>query len=71
MRGMGFRYPDAGDWGNGFETTGLNNVVLSTPIPETSSSFSLLALGTFGGALTLKRKLKPSKSTEKETTKVS
>jgi hypothetical protein len=40
------------------------------PIPEPSSSLSLLALGTLGAASTLKRKLKPSKSTEKETTKV-
>jgi hypothetical protein len=65
-----------GDWGNGFETTGLDNVVLSSaptsaPIPETSSTFSLLAFGTLGAASTLKRKLKSSKSTEKETTKVS
>jgi hypothetical protein len=40
------------------------------PIPEPSSSLSLLALGTLGAASTLKRKLKPSQSTEKETTKV-
>jgi hypothetical protein len=60
-----------GDWGNGFETTGLDNVVLSSaPIPETSSTFSLLAFGTLGAGATLKRKLKSSKSTEKETTKV-
>ncbi|BCU13013.1 hypothetical protein [Microcystis aeruginosa] len=38
---------------------------------EPSSTLSLLALGTLGAASTLKRKLKPSKSTEKETTKVS
>ena len=38
--------------------------------PELSSPFSLLALGTIGAASTLKRKLKSSQSTEKETTKV-
>ena len=40
-------------------------------IPEPSSNLSLLALGTLGAASTLKRKLKSSKSSEKETTKVS
>ena len=39
-------------------------------IPEPSTVLSLLALGTLGAASTLKRQLKPSKSTEKETTKV-
>ncbi|MFM6325936.1 MAG: PEP-CTERM sorting domain-containing protein [Microcystis sp.] len=39
-------------------------------IPEPTSTLSLLALGTVGAASTLKRKLKPSKSTKKETTKV-
>ncbi|WP_437174823.1 PEP-CTERM sorting domain-containing protein [Crocosphaera sp.] len=34
-------------------------------IPEPSSVFSLLALGTFGASATLKRKLKASKTTEK------
>ena len=42
----------------------------SVKSPEPSSLLSLLALGTLGAASTLKRKLKPSKSTEKETTKV-
>jgi hypothetical protein len=40
------------------------------PVPEPSSTLSFLALGTLGAASTLKRKLKPSKSTEKEKTKV-
>jgi len=40
-------------------------------IPEPTSTLSLLALGTLGTASTLKRKLKSSKLTEKETTKVS
>jgi hypothetical protein len=40
-------------------------------VPEPTSTLSLLALGTLGAASTLKRKLKPSQSTEKETTKVS
>ncbi|MEB3188990.1 MAG: PEP-CTERM sorting domain-containing protein, partial [Snowella sp.] len=41
------------------------------PIPEPSSTLSLLALGILGTSSTLKRKLKSSKFTEKETTKVS
>ncbi|GCA79415.1 hypothetical protein MiTs_01406 [Microcystis aeruginosa NIES-2521] len=40
-------------------------------VPEPTSILSLLALGTLGAASTLKRQLKSSKSTEKETTKVS
>jgi len=39
-------------------------------VPE-PSSLGFLALGTLGAASTLKRKLKPSKSSEKETTKIS
>ncbi|MCZ8200775.1 MULTISPECIES: PEP-CTERM sorting domain-containing protein [unclassified Microcystis] len=39
-------------------------------VPEPSAILSLLALGTLGAASTLKGKLKPSKSTEKQTTKV-
>ncbi|CCI02534.1 PEP-CTERM sorting domain-containing protein [Microcystis aeruginosa] len=39
-------------------------------VPEPTSTLSFLALGTLGAASTLKRKLKPSQSTEKETTKV-
>jgi hypothetical protein len=42
----------------------------SQQTPEPTSILSLLALGTLGAASTLKRKLKPSKSTKKETTKV-
>jgi hypothetical protein len=48
-------------------TLTLNQVT----VPEPSSILSLLALGTLGAASTLKRKLKSSKSSEKETTKVS
>ncbi|NES70143.1 MAG: PEP-CTERM sorting domain-containing protein [Okeania sp. SIO2D1] len=40
-------------------------------IPEPSSTLSLLALGTLGAASTLKRKFKPSNSTEKDLEKVS
>ena len=40
-------------------------------VPEPTSILSLLALGTLGAASTLKRQLKSSKSSEKETTKVS
>jgi len=41
------------------------------PTPETTSTIGFLALGTLGAASTLKRQLKSSKSSEKETTKVS
>jgi hypothetical protein len=40
-------------------------------VPEPSSTLGFLALGILGAASTLKRKLKPSKSTEKDTTKAS
>ena len=40
-------------------------------IPEPTSTLSLLALGTLRAASTLKRKLKPSKSVEKELEKIS
>lgn len=40
------------------------------PVPEPSSTLSLLALGTLGAASTLKRKEKSSKLTEKKTIKV-
>ncbi|MFN9671933.1 MAG: PEP-CTERM sorting domain-containing protein [Microcystis sp.] len=40
-------------------------------VPEPSTIMGLLAFGTLGAASTLKRKLKSSKLTEKETTKVS
>ena len=46
------------------ETNGVQTV------PEPTSTLSLLALGTLGAVSTLKRKLKPSQSTEKETIKV-
>ena len=42
----------------------------ATLVPEPSSLLGFLALGTLGAASTLKRKLKSSKSTGKETTKV-
>lgn len=41
-----------------------------TSVPEPNSVLSFLTLGTLGAASTLKRKLKPSKSTEKENIKV-
>ena len=43
---------------------------ISVNVPEPSSIIGLAVLSTLGAASTLKRKLKPSKSTEKETTKV-
>jgi hypothetical protein len=39
-------------------------------VPEPTSTLSLLAIGTLGAASTLKSRLKPSKTSEKETTKV-
>lgn len=51
--------------------TVTKNFTLQVQVPEPTSTFGLLALGTLGAASTLKRKLKPSKSTEKETTTVS
>lgn len=56
---------------------GGNRLLLDEPtdkcitVPEPSSLLYLFALGTLGAASTLKRKLKPSKSSEKETTTVS
>lgn len=44
--------------------------VTAVSTPEPISTLGLLALGSLGAASTLKRKLKPSQSTEKETTKV-
>ncbi|WP_260442126.1 PEP-CTERM sorting domain-containing protein [Microcystis aeruginosa] len=52
------------------DTNGGTSLEIEVDVPEPSSILSLLALGTLGAASTLKRKLKPSKSTEKETTKV-
>lgn len=39
-------------------------------VPEPTSTLSLLAFGTLGAASALNRKLKPSKSTQKETTRL-
>jgi hypothetical protein len=49
----------------------LNLEFFTVKVPEPTSNLSLLALGTLGAASTLKRKLKPSKASEKEITKVS
>ena len=43
---------------------------ISVNVPEPNSLIGLAVLSTLGAASTLKRKLKPSQSTEKETTKV-
>ena len=63
---------------NPIEILGVNNenvavgIAVNLPnVPEPTSTLSLLALGTLGAASTIKRKLKPSKFSEKETTKVS
>ncbi|CCI31747.1 hypothetical protein MTo_02631 [Microcystis aeruginosa NIES-1211] len=66
-------YPSAGDANTALSGASfrynLGNTT-STSVPEPSSILSLLALGTLGAASTLKRQLKPSQSTEKETTKI-
>jgi hypothetical protein len=48
----------------------VTSYFLVTAVPDPSSILGLLALGTLGAASTLKRKLKPSQSIKKETTKV-
>jgi hypothetical protein len=55
-----------------FQFTGLTTQVgkitdIPILVPEPTSTLGLLAFGTLGVASTLKRKLKPSKPTEKET----
>ena len=55
----------------GLEITGNVTKELITVVPEPTSTLGILALGTLGAASTLKRQLKSSKSSEKETTKVS
>jgi len=57
--------------GTGSVRTEVYDETTSIKVPEPSSILSILALGTLGAASTLKRKLKSSKSSEKETTKVS
>ena len=54
-----------------FNLTNWTATVKTVSTPEYTSTLSLLALGTLSAASTLKRKLKSSKSSEKETTKVS
>jgi hypothetical protein len=69
--GLGTQYA-AGSLNNPthpIQYSGLGIIPIET-IPEPTSTLSLLALGTLGAVSTLKRKLKPSQSTEKETTKV-
>jgi hypothetical protein len=58
------------DWTYTKATDFLTVTLTGVHTPEPTSTLSLLALGTLGAASTVKRKLKPSKSTEKETTKV-
>ncbi|WP_260442012.1 hypothetical protein [Microcystis aeruginosa] len=53
-----------------FEDFSSEPPFVATATPEPTATVSLLALGTLGAASTLKRQVKSSKSTEKETTKV-
>jgi hypothetical protein len=58
------------DWTYTKATDSLTVTLTGVHTPEPTSTLSLLALGTLGAASTLKRKLKSSKPSEKETTKV-
>ena len=66
----GFSFPSITESDNGRFGPNFQFQVISTSVPEPTSTLGFLALGTLGAASTLKRKLKPSKSAEKETTKV-
>jgi hypothetical protein len=55
--------------GSRFVSSG-NTLVYEVQVPEPTSTLSFLSLGILGAGVTLKRKLKPSNSVEKETTKV-
>ncbi len=61
-------------WNNGGANTPENVYIglafKESPIPEPSAVLGILVIGGLGFSATLKRKLKSSKSTEKETTKV-
>ncbi|WP_228008427.1 PEP-CTERM sorting domain-containing protein [Microcystis aeruginosa] len=64
-------YPSSGDANTALSSASFRyNLGNTTSVPEPSAILGLLALGTLGAASTLKRQLKPSKSTEKATTKV-
>ncbi|MCP2729125.1 PEP-CTERM sorting domain-containing protein [Symplocastrum sp. BBK-W-15] len=69
MANKGTYTQDAGVPGGGGVMFSIKNLQ-TKHVPEPTSTLSVLALGTLGAASTLNRKLKPSKSTEKETTKV-
>jgi hypothetical protein len=66
----GFSFPSITGSSNGRFGPNFQFQVISTSVPEPTSTLGFLALGTLGAASTLKRQLKPSKSAEKETTKV-
>jgi len=54
-----------------FVPGGFTVLQIPKPVPEPTSTLSFLALGTLGAGATLKRKLKSSKSSEKDNTKIS
>ncbi|NET44749.1 hypothetical protein [Okeania sp. SIO2B3] len=75
---ISFVFPENILLGSGFIANGSNDLNVSSSldievekIPEPTFTLSFLALGTLGAASTLKRKLKSSKSSEKELEKVS
>jgi hypothetical protein len=70
---MGFNDGGGGFFDNGGGlTVGITEAPAShTSVPEPTSAINLLAFGTLGAASILKRKLKTSKSAEKELEKIS
>lgn len=68
------KYPKLSDLeiliGQGYSTDPSQIRTGPVPVPEPTSTLSLLSLGILGAGATLKRKLKPYDSIEKETTKV-
>lgn len=75
---ISFVFPENILLGSGFienGTTDINvssslNLEVGEQVSEPTSTLSILALGTLGVGATLKRKLKPSKFSEKATTKI-
>ena len=69
---MGFNDGGGGFFDNGGGITVSVTEIAATPvsIPEPTSTLGFLALSTLGAASTLKRQIKSSKPSEKETTKV-
>ena len=65
-----FNVKDTVEFWTGLKVNENIDALEAVAVPEPSTFLSLLTLGTLGAASTLKRKLKSSKPSEKETTKV-